>query len=148
MKAWVEPWIPLANTSLIVISGIFLLLGYYFIRQKQVAPHRASMLIATTFAALFLVVYVTRALLFETKFFAGEGWVRTLYLAILISHTILATLVGPFVLVTLRRALRGQFDRHRRIARVTLPMWLYVVVTGWIIYLMLHSLPASVAYSP
>ena len=143
MKAWIEPWIPLANTSLIVISGVFLLLGYYFIRRKQVAPHRTSMLVATAFAAMFLVVYVTRALLFETKFFAGEGWVRTTYLAILISHTILATLVGPFVLVTLRRALRGQFDRHRRIARVTFPMWLYVDVTGWIIYLMLHAVPAT-----
>ncbi len=143
MKAWIEPWIPLANTSLIVISGLFLLLGYYFIRRKQVVPHRTCMLVATIFAALFLVVYVTRALLFETKFFAGEGWVRTLYLAILISHTILAVVVGPFALVTLRRALRGQFQRHRQIAVITLPMWLYVVATGWIIYLMLHVMPVS-----
>ena len=113
------------------------------VRHKQVLRHRRSMLTATLFAALFLVVYVTRALLFDTKIFAGEGWVRVLYLAILISHTILAVLVGPFVLLTLRRALRGQFARHRQIARVTFPMWLYVVVTGWVIYVMLHALAES-----
>jgi putative membrane protein len=141
MRSAIESWIPLVNTSLIVVSGIFLLLGYYFIRQKRVLPHKRSMLTATAFAALFLVVYVTRALLFETRIFAGEGWVRIAYLGILISHTILAILVGPFALVTLRRALAGQFARHRRIARITFPMWLYVVVTGWIIYYMLHHLP-------
>jgi putative membrane protein len=128
------------NTSLIVISGIFLLLGYYFIRQRQIELHKRSMLTATTFAALFLVVYVTRAALFETKVFAGEGLVRVIYLAILISHTILAILVGPFALVTLRRALRGDYSKHRQIARITFPMWLYVVVTGWVIYWMLHNL--------
>jgi len=139
MKSVVEPWLPLFDTALIGVSGVFLLLGYYFIRRKRVPPHRRCMLTATVFAALFLVVYVTRALLFETKFFAGQGWVRALYLAILVSHIALALLVGPFALVTIRRALRGQFALHRRIARVTLPMWLYVVVTGWVIYLMLYS---------
>jgi putative membrane protein len=84
---------------------------------------------------------VTRALLFDTKFFAGQGWVRTFYLTILTSHTILAIAVGPFALVTLRRALRGQFAAHRKIARITLPIWLYVVITGWLIYAMLHQLP-------
>ena len=132
-------WVALLNTSLIVISGFFLLLGYYFIRQRKIELHKRSMLTATLFAALFLVVYVTRALLFETKVFAGEGLVRVIYLAILISHTILAILVGPFALVTLRRALRGDFPKHRQIARITFPMWIYVVVTGWIIYWMLHS---------
>jgi putative membrane protein len=133
-------WVTLLNTSLIVISGVFLLLGYYFIRQRQIELHKRSMLTATVFAALFLVVYVSRALLFETKVFAGEGLIRVIYLTILISHTILATLVGPFALVTLRRALRGDYAKHKRIARITFPMWLYVVVTGWLIYWMLHSL--------
>jgi putative membrane protein len=133
-------WVALVNTSLIVISGIFLLLGYYFIRQRQIELHKRSMLTATTFAALFLVVYVSRALLFETRVFAGEGLVRAIYLAILISHTILAILVGPLALITLRRALRGEFSKHRQIARITFPMWLYVVVTGWLIFWMLHSL--------
>jgi putative membrane protein len=133
-------WVALVNTSLIVISGIFLLLGYYFIRQRQIELHKRSMLTATTFAALFLVVYVSRALLFETRMFAGEGLVRAIYLAILISHTILAILVGPLALITLRRAFRGEFSKHRQIARITFPMWLYVVVTGWLIFWMLHSL--------
>lgn len=137
-------WVALLNTSLIVISGIFLLLGYYFIRQRQIELHKRSMLTATTFAALFLVVYVSRALLFETRVFAGEGLVRVIYLAILISHTILAILVGPFALVTLRRGLRGDFSKHRQIARVTFPMWLYVVVTGWLIYWMLDNFSAEV----
>ena len=136
-------WVALLNTSLIVISGIFLLLGYYFIRQRQIELHKRSMLTATGFAALFLVVYVSRALLFETRVFAGEGLVRVIYLTILISHTILAILVGPFALVTLRRALRGEYAKHKRIARITFPMWLYVVVTGWLIYWMLHSLSAE-----
>ena len=106
-------WLALLNTSLIVISGIFLLLGYYFIRQRQIELHKRSMLTATGFAALFLVVYVSRALLFETRVFAGEGLIRVVYLAILISHTILAILVGPFALVTLRRALRGEYAKHK-----------------------------------
>jgi putative membrane protein len=136
-------WVATLNTSLIVVSGVFLLIGYYFIRQRKIELHKRSMLTATLFAALFLVVYVTRALLFETKLFAGEGLVRVIYLAILISHTILAILVGPFALVTLRRALRGDFPKHRQIARITFPMWIYVVVTGWIIYWMLHNQPVQ-----
>jgi putative membrane protein len=136
-------WVALLNTSLILISGAFLLLGYYFIKQRQIELHKRSMLTATVFAALFLVVYVTRALLFETKVFAGEGTIRAIYLTILISHTILAILVGPFALVTLRRALRGEYPKHRQIARITFPMWLYVVVTGWIIYWMLQSQPVQ-----
>jgi putative membrane protein len=133
-------WLPLLNTSLIVVSGLFLAAGYLFIRQKRVEAHRRCMLTAVTFAALFLVVYVSRALLFETKLFAGEGIVRAIYLAILISHTILAVAVGPMVIMTLRRALRGEFARHRRLARITAPVWAYVVVTGWVIYWMLYNL--------
>ena len=136
-------WVAMLNTTLIVISGVCLLIGYYFIRQKKIELHKKSMLTATVFAALFLVVYVTRALLFETKVFAGEGVVRWIYLAILISHTILAILVGPFALVTLRRAFRGDFPKHRQIARITFPMWIYVVVTGWIIFWMLHNQPVQ-----
>ena len=134
-------WLPLLNAGLILTSGLFLALGYYFVRRKQIIRHKRSMVTATIFAALFLVVYLTRAALFETKMFAGEGLVRVVYLAILVSHSILAVAVGPMVLVVLRRALRGDFTRHRRLARITAPIWAYVVVTGWIIYLMLYSLP-------
>ena len=127
------------NTSLIVVSGVCLAVGYVLIRRKNVRWHRRAMLTATTFAALFLVVYVTRYLLFAPKIFAGEGWVRTAYLLLLGSHTILASILGPLVLVTLWRALRGDYARHRRLARVTFPAWLYVAVTGWVIYAMLHA---------
>lgn len=140
-------WVPLVNTSLIVISGFFLLLGYYFIKShRNIVLHRRAMLTATAFAAAFLVVYVTRVALFETKLFAGEGWVRTVYLTILVIHTIVATVVGPFALVTLRRALRGDYGKHRQIARVTFPMWLFVVVSGWIVYWMLYTQSGAAAY--
>jgi putative membrane protein len=140
MLAAIEPIVPLVNTSLIVISGFFLILGYAFIRRKQVVLHQRSMITATIFAALFLVVYVTRWALFETKIFAGEGWLRAVYLAVLVPHTILAIAVGPLALLTLRRAFRGEFAAHRRIARITFPIWLYVVASGWVVYLMLHTL--------
>ncbi|MBI4493475.1 MAG: DUF420 domain-containing protein [Chloroflexi bacterium] len=134
-----QSWLPTFNTALIVLSAAFLLVGYCFIRRKQVTFHRRSMLTATAFAALFLVVYVARALLFETRLFAGQGLVRTLYLGILGSHTVVAVAVGPLALVTLARALRGDFARHRRLARLTLPLWLYVAVSGWAVFLLLHT---------
>lgn len=99
-----------------------------------------SMITATVFAALFLIVYVMRALLLGATPFQGAGWVRTLYLVILGSHMVLATAVAPLALITLYRAWRRDFRRHRRIARVTLPTWLYVVVTGWLVYWMLYVL--------
>ena len=135
----VESWLPAFNTSLIVVSGVFLVIGYVGIRRKRVVWHKRSMITASVFAALFLVVYITRALLLPTKFFPGEGLIRTVYLTILAVHTVIATLVGPLAFVTLRRAFRRDFERHRAIARVTLPMWLFTVVTGWIVYAMLHS---------
>ena len=133
-------WFSVFNTALIVVSGVFLALGYYFIRQRRIKEHRRSMITATVFAGLFLVVYVTRYFLFDPKIFAGEGAVRVIYLLILVSHTILAIVVGPLVLVTLRRALRGDFVRHRQLARITLPIWAYVVVTGWTIFIMLYQI--------
>jgi putative membrane protein len=116
-----ESWLPVANTALILISGAFLALGYGFIRARKVQWHRRSMITAAIFAALFLVVYVARWALLGTKPFAGEGAIRTFYFVILVTHVIVATAVAPFAFVTLRRALRGNFTAHRRIARVTLP---------------------------
>jgi putative membrane protein len=138
--SWLERWLPLVNTSLIVASGVFLVAGYVFIRRRRIAWHRRSMITATVFAGLFLVVYVTRYLLFQPHVFAGSGAVRVVYLAILATHTVLAIAVGPLALLTLRRALRADFRRHRRLARVTLPIWLYVVITGWTIYFMLYAM--------
>ncbi|MCS7051200.1 MAG: DUF420 domain-containing protein [Thermomicrobium sp.] len=135
-----ETWLPIVNTTLIAISGVSAIVGYVAIRAHRVTLHRNAMVTATVFAALFLVVYVLRYFLLGTKLYTGEGWVRIVYFAILISHTILAIALGPLVLVTLARALRRQFRRHRAIARITLPIWLYVAVTGWIIYAMLYGL--------
>jgi len=135
-----ERWLPILNTSLIAMSGLSVLVGYVAIRRHRIEVHRNAMLTGTIFAALFLVVYVLRFLLLGTKLYTGEGWVRVVYFAVLISHTVLAIALGPLVLVTLARALRRQFSRHRAIARVTLPIWLYVAVTGWIIYAMLYGL--------
>ena len=141
----VESWVPPAdviaaiNTALIVVSGAFLIAGYALIRRRNVRWHRRAMLTAATFAALFLVVYVARYALYAPRLFAGQGGVRALYLVILISHTVLAVALGPLVVLTLRRALRGEYGRHRRLARFALPIWLYVALTGWAIYAMLQA---------
>ncbi len=136
-----EKILPVLNAGLILISGVFLLAGFYFIRRRRhITYHKRSMITATVFAALFLIVYITRAALFGGKLFAGSGWVRMVYLGILGSHMVLAALVGPMALVTLYLAFQGDFRRHRRIARITLPTWLYVAITGWIIYWMLYHL--------
>ncbi|MBO9351107.1 MAG: DUF420 domain-containing protein [Thermomicrobium sp.] len=135
-----ETWLPIVNTALIALSGVSVLVGYIAVRLRRIQFHHRAMLVGTVFAALFLIVYVLRYFLLGTKLYTGEGWVRLVYFAILISHTILAIILGPLVLVTLGRAFRRQFSRHRAIARVTLPVWLYVAVTGWIIFAMLYGL--------
>jgi putative membrane protein len=133
-----QEWLPALNAALIVISGIFLIAGYVFIKQKRVTWHRRSMLAAALFAALFLIVYVTRYLTLGSKVFPGEGVVRIVYLAILVPHTIVAIAVAPLAFVTLRRALAGQFHKHRQIARITLPLWVYTAVSGWAVYWLLY----------
>ncbi|MDR5695062.1 MAG: DUF420 domain-containing protein [Armatimonadota bacterium] len=140
VKPSAPPWLPALNTTLILISGVAILVGYTFIRTRRTTLHHRSMLVGTAFAGLFLVVYMARASLFQTKIFAGHGVIRFIYLLILTSHTLLAIAVGPLALITLVRAFRGDFARHKRIARVTLPIWLYVAASGWIIYWMLYSL--------
>jgi len=97
------------------------------------------MLTAAVFAALFLVVYVTRYVLFGSKLFPGDGVSRILYFAILIPHVIIAIAVAPLAYITIRRALRGRFAKHRQIARITVPLWIYVAVSGWAVYLMLYG---------
>lgn len=138
--------LPHLNAFLNATSGVFLLTGFYFIRTKQVAKHRACMVTAASVSALFLVGYLTHHSLRTYYFglgptrFTGEGVIRPLYFTILTSHTILAALVTPFVLLTLWRGLKGQYETHRRIARLVLPVWLYVSVTGVIVYLILYQL--------
>ena len=135
----IEEWLPAVNAALIVISGVFLAIGYVCIRRRRIRWHRRSMITATIFAALFLVVYVTRYIVLGSKIFPGEGVSRVLYFAILIPHIIIAIAIAPLAFVTLRRALRGRFRTHRQIARITLPLWIYTAVSGWVVYLMLYQ---------
>jgi putative membrane protein len=131
-------WLPWVNTALIVVSGAFLVLGYGFIRARRITAHHRSMLTATVFAGLFLIVYVTRFILFGSKGFPGSGAAYTVYLGILVPHIVLAVAVGPLALITILRAFGGQLAKHRRIARITLPIWAFVAASGWVIYLMLY----------
>jgi putative membrane protein len=121
----------------IVLSGLALLLGLYFIRQRRREAHQRSMLTATGFAALFLVFYLTRWALYGTTAYGGpEAW-RGAYYALLITHTLLAALNGPLALYVIYNALKGRFSVHKRWARWLVPVWLYVAVSGWVIYLVL-----------
>src|SRR5438132_12534169 len=135
----IENWLPAANAALIVISGVCLTFGYICIRKNGVQWHRRSMLTATVFAALFLVVYVTRFLLLGSKIYPGEGVSRVIYFGTLIPHIIIAIAIAPLAYVTLRRAFARRFQKHRQIARVTLPLWIYTAVSGWVVYLMLYQ---------
>ncbi len=132
--------LPVLNALLNATSALLLLAGYLFIRQRKVTAHKTCMLTAFGVSSLFLVSYVIYHYHAGSKPFAGQGWIRGVYYPLLISHLVLAALIVPFALTTIYRAWRGQFSRHRRIARWTLPMWLYVSVTGVIVYWMLYHL--------
>ena len=135
--------LPTVNVSLNAMSGVLLLLGYAFIRRKKILPHQLCMLGATFMSTFFLISYVTYHYYAGSRPFTGVGPVRLLYFAVLISHVILAALAPPLVAVTLYRAFRGQIGRHRSIARLTLPLWLYISLTGVIVYWMLYRLYAD-----
>jgi len=134
--------LPTVNATLNATSAVFLGLGYWCIRQKRVDAHRVCMLVAVVVSIVFLISYVTYHVHIGSKHFAGQGFVRPVYFSILLSHTILAMIVALYMApVTLYRALRKRFDRHKMIARWTLPIWFYVSVTGVIVYLMLYHYP-------
>ena len=132
--------LPAIDALLNATCAAFLTLGYFFIRRKNIRAHKACMLAAVTTSTLFLVCYLTYHYFHGTTRFTGQGAVRWVYFSILGSHTVLAALIVPLVLVTLHRAFRGRFQKHKRIARWTLPIWLYVSVTGVIVYWMLYRL--------
>jgi putative membrane protein len=132
--------LPTLNAFLNGSSAVLLAAGWVFIRRRRIAAHRACMLGAFCVSVLFLVSYVTYHALAGSRPFTGQGWVRWLYFPILISHIVLAAAMVPFVLTTLYRALGGEFARHARLARLTLPVWLYVSVTGVVVYWMLYHL--------
>lgn len=132
--------LPTLNAILNSISAILLTVGYVFIKQKNREAHRRCMLGAFTTSTLFLISYLVYHSKVGSVGFQGQGAIRPIYYTILLTHTVLAAAIVPLVFVTFARALKGNFDRHRRIARWTLPIWLYVSVTGVVVYLMLYRL--------
>jgi uncharacterized membrane protein YozB (DUF420 family) len=132
--------LPALNATLNATSGALLLTGWLMIRRGRIAAHRGCMLAAFVASSLFLVSYVVYHTQVGSRPFTGTGAVRPIYFGILISHVLLAAAIVPLALVTLRRALRGDFVGHRQIALWTFPIWMYVSVTGVVIYLMLYRL--------
>jgi len=133
-------FLPTLNACLNATSGILLLTGYVFIRRREIARHRACMIAAACVSVVFLVSYITYHAQAGSTPYEGTGWTRPVYFAILISHAILAAATVPLAIVTLRRGLRNAVESHRRIARWTFPIWIYVSATGVIVYLMLYHM--------
>lgn len=136
-------YLPHLNACLNSTSALLLIAGYLFIRSGKVAAHRACQISALLVSILFLTSYLTYHFNHGTTRFQGTGFVRPLYFTILTSHTFLAVVIVPLVVITFYRAFRLDFVRHRKIARITLPLWLYVSITGVIVYVMLYQLYPS-----
>lgn len=132
--------LPALNAVLNTASAVLLVVGYRLVRAGRRDAHRRVMLAALATSTVFLASYLVYHAQVGSVRFTGQGPVRALYFAILISHTLLAAAIVPLVLMTLSRAQRGRFDAHRRLARYTLPLWLYVSVTGVVVYVMLYRL--------
>ena len=140
--------LPHVNAVLNAVAAVLLAFGYFFIRTGRIPQHRAMMISAACVSGLFLVSYVVHRLNAPIFVFAGQGWIRPVYYVLLASHVTLAIIMVPMVAATLTRAIRRQFPRHRRIARFTWPVWMYVSVTGIIVYVMLYQIyPAGGAAS-
>jgi len=137
------PYLPHLNAFLNSTSAILLIAGYGFIRARRIQAHRNCQVMAFLTSTVFLISYLTYHYYHGESRFLGQGLVRPLYFTILISHVFLAIVIVPLILITLYRALRLDFIRHPRIARLTLPLWLYVSVTGVIVYLMLYHIYPS-----
>ena len=132
--------LPALNATLNATSALCLTLGYIFIRRRDRVNHKRAMLTALGTSALFLVSYVIYHANVGSKPFPGQGPIRAVYLTILLTHIVLAAVIVPMALMTANRGLRARFDRHVALARWTLPLWMYVSVTGVVIYLMLYKL--------
>ena len=130
--------LPAVNASLNGLSAVFLMFGFRFIRRKNVPAHRRCMLAAVVTSTLFLVCYVVYHAKVGRTVFKEPAAFRPYYLALLLTHTVLAVVIVPMVIITLSRALRERFDKHKRIARWTWPLWMYVSVTGVVIYFLLY----------
>jgi uncharacterized membrane protein YozB (DUF420 family) len=131
--------LPALNATLNATCAVLLTIGWILIRRGRWRQHRAVMITAFCTSVLFLISYLTYHARIGSKHFPGQGPIRTVYFTILITHTILAVTIVPLVLVTLSRGLSSRFDRHRAIARWTLPLWMYVSVTGVVVYFMLYQ---------
>ena len=131
--------LPALNAALNATSGVLLVMGYIFIKQRLMKSHTICMVSACCTSTLFLISYLTFHYYHGSTHFQGHGPIRFIYFSILISHTILAVIIVPLAIVTLWRGLTGNFMKHVKIARVTFPLWLYVSVTGVIIYWMLYQ---------
>jgi len=132
--------LPALNATLNGLSALFLATGYILIRRGDRVNHQRAMLGALGASALFLVSYVVYHANVGSKPFPGQGSIRAIYFSILVTHVVLAAVILPLALVTATRALRARFDAHVRIARWTFPLWMYVSITGVVIYLMLYRL--------
>ena len=131
--------LPAVNASLNAVSGILLLVGFALIRTRRIAQHRKVMLAAFATSSLFLVCYVVYHAQVGSVRFTRQGFVRPLYYTILVTHVTLAAAVPPLAIVTLTRGLKGRYPQHRRLARWTFPIWLYVSVTGVLVYVLLYQ---------
>ena len=134
---------PALNAALNGASAILLSMGYLMIRRGRVLAHKSCMGLAFISSTVFLISYLVYHVRVGSVAFRGQGWIRPVYFTLLASHTVLAAAILPLALITLSRALREQFDRHKRIARWTLPLWLYVSITGVVIYFLLYHLYAA-----
>ena len=132
--------LPILNASLNAISAVLLVTGRSYIKKKNRIAHKRCMIAAFCVSSAFLVSYIVYHSFHGVTFFHGPDWARYLYYTILGSHTILAIIIVPLVIITLIRGLRERFDKHRRIARWTQPIWLYVSVTGVVVYVMLYQI--------
>ena len=133
-------FLPTLNALLNSLTVLFLLLGYSFIRRKKVASHKLCMLSAAVTSAVFLTSYLYYHAHHGLTRLQGQGLIRPLYFSILTTHTLLAAVQVPLILTTLFHAFRGNFEKHRRIARLTYPVWLYVSVTGVVVYWILYRM--------
>jgi uncharacterized membrane protein YozB (DUF420 family) len=131
--------LPAVNASLNALSGVLLLVGYALIRARRIAAHRAVMITAFATSSLFLICYLVYHAQVGSVPFSRQGFVRPLYFTILITHVVLAAAVPPLAIVTITRGLQGRYPQHRRIARWTFPIWMYVSVTGVLVYVLLYQ---------
>jgi uncharacterized membrane protein YozB (DUF420 family) len=132
--------LPAVNATLNAISAVLLVIGYVLVRQRKLEQHRRVMIAAFSTSVLFLICYLIYHVNVGSKPFPGQGPIRSVYFFILITHIVLAALVPPMAIITLVRGLRARYDSHMKLARWTLPIWLYVSVTGVIVYVMLYQM--------